>query len=309
MNEPDDRFDEMARAAGRALRHPAPDDGVERVRQARRRQVAIRAVAAGAAACVLAVGVWAVARHDSDGGAVSPATSVTTTAADTTAVASSTTSTSTTTTATATTLFDPLVPGDVGAWTTVDPSTIATNWTNPCCEDTYREVTSPDFPAPGSDLADGEYHATFEWPTPGATTLSLTLSRYDVGLVADERFTIVVPLDDTLRVLFSSTGSWIATGADLHRLLTSFETAVDRVIAPRLAAGATFQQIASELGSSPTDGFTNPGGVLLYTDGTHPLVSLGHWEITGGVSGCIVGVGLVVRDDTLTLVVASQSGG
>ncbi|MEZ5273478.1 MAG: hypothetical protein R2694_14430 [Ilumatobacteraceae bacterium] len=201
------------------------------------------------------------------------------------------------------------MPGDVGAWTTVDPSTIATNWTNPCCEDTYREVTSPDFPAPGSDLADGEYHATFEWPTPGATTLSLTLSRYDVGLVADERFTIVVPLDDTLRVLFSSTGSWIATGADLHRLLTSFETAVDRVIAPRLAAGATFQQIASELGSSPTDGFTNPGGVLLYTDGTHPLVSLGHWEITGGVSGCIVGVGLVVRDDTLTLVVASQSGG
>ena len=74
MNEPDDRFDEMARAAGRALRRAAPDDGVERVRQARRRQVAIRTAAAGVAVCVLAVGVWVVVRDDSDGGAVSPAT-------------------------------------------------------------------------------------------------------------------------------------------------------------------------------------------------------------------------------------------
>ncbi|MCO5328826.1 MAG: hypothetical protein M9961_01955 [Ilumatobacteraceae bacterium] len=315
MNEPGDRFDEMARAAGRALRHPAPSDGVERVRHARRRQVAIRTAAAGTAVCAFAVGAWAAVRDDSGGGAVSPATtdSVTTTVAQTstTAAPSTTTSTSSTTTApTTTTVFDPLVPGDVGAWTTVDPRTIAAYWTNPCCEDTYREVASPEFPAPGGALADGEYHATFEWPMPGATTLSLTVSRYDVGLVADERFAIELPLDDSLQVVFTSSASWLATGADFAQLVSSFTSAVEAVITPRIAGGESFQQIGLDLADHPIGGFSNPSGVVWFTADGLPPVSLGHYDWDpDGISRCITGVSLVVRDGAYTLLVSSQSGG
>lgn len=321
MNDPDDRFDEMARAAGRALRHPAPDDGVERVRHARRRQVTARAAAAGVAACVLAVGVWAVARDDSNGGTVSPATtdSVTTTVADTTTTAvPSTTSTPSTVAATTTTALDPLVPGDLGAWTTVEPHKFATNWTNPCCEDTYSVAMSPILTGDGVPLADGEYRAWFDWPSTSADVLHVTVARFvptELGPKAVARVvdasttrTIELPLDGSLQVVFTSSASWLATGADFAHLVSTFTSAVDAVITPRIAVGESFQQIGLDLADQPTGGFSNPSGVVWFAADGLPPVSLGHWD-PDGISGCITGVSLVVRDGEYTLLVSSQSGG
>lgn len=67
----DDAFDRLARSAGAELRRPAPADGMQRVRTARRRQQATRSVVAGGAAVlVLGLGTFVALRGTDDGGDV-----------------------------------------------------------------------------------------------------------------------------------------------------------------------------------------------------------------------------------------------
>lgn len=67
----DDEFERLARTAGAELRRPAPPDGMQRVRAARRRQQVTRSVVAGGAAAVLVgLGSFVVLRGDDDGGDV-----------------------------------------------------------------------------------------------------------------------------------------------------------------------------------------------------------------------------------------------
>jgi hypothetical protein len=53
----EDRYEHRARAAGAAVRHPAPHDGIDRLHHARRRQQVRRASAVGAFAVVVGLGV------------------------------------------------------------------------------------------------------------------------------------------------------------------------------------------------------------------------------------------------------------
>jgi len=76
MTNHDDDFDRMARSAGAALRRPAPEDGLTRVRAVRKRRQVVRTTMVGVAGlAILAAGVF-VARGGSDDPATSPTTTV-----------------------------------------------------------------------------------------------------------------------------------------------------------------------------------------------------------------------------------------
>ncbi|MDO8389314.1 MAG: hypothetical protein Q7V57_02415 [Actinomycetota bacterium] len=79
-NPDDGRIDDLARAAGRELRRPAPPEGLARVQTSTRRRRVVRAAAAGGGAVVLlAAGVLAFTRGDDDHRVVPAETTVPTT--------------------------------------------------------------------------------------------------------------------------------------------------------------------------------------------------------------------------------------
>ena len=109
-------------------------------------------------------------------------------------------------------------------------------------------------------------------------------------------------------MVFTSSASWLATGADFAQLVSTFTSAVEAVITPRIAGGESFLQIGRDLADHPADGFFNSGGLVWFSTDGLPPVGLGHYDPLG-IAGCITGVSLVVRDGGYTLLVSSQSGG
>lgn len=332
----DGHFDEAARAAGAALRRQAPNDGLDRLRRARRHQLARRAMTAGTAVVVLAVG--AVIATSNDRSSVAPeATSLaptstpvpnTSTTSPTTTVSSTVSSPTTVTSgdATSTTQFDPLSFTDVGAWSELSGDSGVENLSNPCCEDTYHDVTSPELPPTGQPLPDGEYNARFEWPTDVSQPLVVTVRRYvpcadlvggctqfgiEYGATArfvdsNTSYTLTFPLNDSTRVIYSCGTVWEATGAEFGRLLRDYTAAFNSVVAPRLAAGESLYAIFDDLAAHPHDGFNN----WWYAAGGHPPVSLNHYDDNGtGIAGTIVGASLVVTKGVYTLSTMTPIGG
>ncbi len=329
MSTDNDRFEQRARDAGAALRRPAPADGVEGVRRARRGQLARRAVGGGVATCLVAVvGVIAL-RADGDA-RVSPATNPTTTAVEdggpSTSTSSSTSSTSTTV------VSETLPPADnVGEWVAVDGDTGVVNRVIPCCEDTYHDVTSPELPEQGATLPDGEYNASFEWSTDLSQPVVVTLRRYvpcaelpggcealnlDYGPTArfvdpTVSYRLEVRLDSSATVLYTAGGhSWRANGETFGTLLTDFTAALDEHYwplrtSPELSDSVVAQLVDDEVGDFARLDSGYPA--LLLPDA--PPVMLDRLSAGLMAVDCVLGVGLVVRDGTYTLVVSSPAGG
>jgi len=66
----DSKIDSIARAAGAALRQPAPADGVARLQSSHRRRQTVRAAAAGAVVAAVAIALFVVVGRNSDGDGV-----------------------------------------------------------------------------------------------------------------------------------------------------------------------------------------------------------------------------------------------
>jgi hypothetical protein len=118
----DDAFERMARTAGAALRRPAPSDGVARLQSVRRRQQLVRtAIATGASAVVVIVGLIVLNRPSEE--TIAPSDSTVT---STTLVPVTTTTTTTTTTIPAGISLPYTLTGVDGLIATEDPAMSAT---------------------------------------------------------------------------------------------------------------------------------------------------------------------------------------
>ncbi|MEO6122871.1 MAG: hypothetical protein ABIR32_04115 [Ilumatobacteraceae bacterium] len=170
----DSKIDSIARAAGAALRQPAPADGVDRLQSAHRRRQTVRAAAAGAVVAAVAIALFVVVGRNSDGHGVvvtpppgsvdvtltSDAPPISGAPTDSTVASDPTTTTSeptpTTVAAETTTSSQPIAEL---TWAAATESFPALSYIA-CCGTDWEGEPSPPVPAdPAVALAEGIYNA------------------------------------------------------------------------------------------------------------------------------------------------------
>ena len=199
-----------------------------------------------------------------------------------------------------------------------------------CCGASRTDPPSPELTADPAPLADGRYPVdVVSWSPEDPTRLVLSVGRFvpcavgipdcggadgqtfepgETGVPADGRRTVELTLDDSVDVGLVGidltkpsadrmSGRMVAgDGTALADLWSALAAAYDTEIAPAIAAGATGEEIAADLGSAPRAGFSSAredglGTLYFSAEGGAPALLL------QGITG-IGGVGPVERSGT-----------
>lgn len=259
--EDDARFDEMARAAGRALRRPAPADGLNSVRRSHRhRQVVNVATATVGAAALIVATVALLGRHQTEHHTIT---------------ASPTTLATTPTTVGPTIVATAALPVSTPATspTTILSTTPAT--VSPTTDTTTTTTTAPDLAAPTAVYtATGFGDTTASVFDPATGNLIRTEPvTIDGGPPAVTAPASVVNAAGTIS--YALTGNGLSDQCGQSQLTVVGAAAALPALASAIAISADGQTLAVEHGTCPQTVSTDPGPVAFVNtttifDADHP---------------------------------------